>query len=820
MTRRHVWFGGLVLVVAGGALSLAAEAPRPPRPSSQVSARQSGTQSSPNAPQQAVLNRYCLGCHNEKVKTAEFSLTGLDTADLSGHAASWEKVVEKLRGRAMPPVGRPRPDEATYDSLVTYLERSLDRVAAANPNPGRTETFRRLTRTEYRNAIRDLLAVDVEVEPLLPPDDSSFGFDNVTVGNLSPTLMEKYLAASQKISRLAIGNPVRGPATYVWTLPVDLTQEQHFSELPLGTRGGTLFPYTFPLNGEYEIQVRLYRDRDEHVEGLGRQGRGEDSVSDKHELEVTVDGQRVTTFTIVPPASRSSDDPRDYDDSELDKDFNLRIPVTAGSHEIAATFLKKPSPLIETVRQPYPVAFNMDRHPRLQPAVYSVTITGPFDSTGAGETASRRRIFTCDPKTPAQEGRCARSIISTVTRRAYRRPVTDEDLKTPLAFYEQGRAEGGFETGIEMAVRKILISPEFLFRVEQDPPEGKSQRGAVYRISDVELASRLSFFIWSSIPDDELLDLAARGKLRDARVLEQQVRRMLSDSRSEALVNNFAGQWLYLRNLAAIVPDSRMFPVFDDNLRRAFRQETELFFESVIKENRSVLDLLRADYTFLDERLAKHYGVPDVYGTQFRRVTLPAGSVRGGLLGHGSILLATSYANRTSPVLRGKWVLENILGTPAPPPPPGVPPLQEARSEDSVPTMRERMAQHRANAACSSCHMLMDPLGLAMENFDAIGRWRTTGVDGAPIDASGGLPSGAAFEGVTGLKQALLTRPDAFVGAVTEKLLTYALGRGIEYYDAPAVRAVLRDSQTDDYRFATVVLNVVKSTPFQLRRAQ
>ncbi len=766
--------------------------------------------------QQAVLNKYCTGCHNDKVKTGGFSLAGADVANVATNTDLWEKVLQKLEGRQMPPIGRPRPDEATYESLASHLETSLDRIAAANPNPGRTETFRRLTRTEYRNAVRDLLSVDVEVESLLPPDDSSFGFDNVTVGNLSPTLMEKYLASAQKISRLAIGTSVRTPSTYVVTLPVDKTQEQHFSGLPLGTRGGTIFSYTFPTDGTYEFQVRLYRDRNEHVEGLGRQGRGQDSVSEQHELELTVDGERVKVFTIEPLAERTSaDDPREYDDADVDKEFNLRLPVKAGAHDVAAAFLNKPAAVLETVRQPYPVAFNMDRHPRQRPAVYSVTITGPFDSSGAGDTTSRRRVFTCRPSSAAQELGCAKRIISTLTRRAYRRPVTDEDLKTPLAFYEQGYAEGGFETGVETALRKILIAPEFLFRVEQDPPGG-----VVYRITDVELASRLSFFLWSSIPDDELLDVAARGKLRDSKVLEQQVRRMLADSRSASLVDNFGGQWLYLRNLAALVPDGRMFPMFDDNLRQAFKRETELFFESVIRENRSVLDLLKADYTFLDERLAKHYGIGGVYGTQFRRVTLPAGSVRGGLLGQGSILLATSYANRTSPVLRGKWVLENIIGTPPPAPPPGVPPLKEARSEDHVPTMRERMAEHRANPACSSCHMLMDPIGLSMENFDAIGRWRVKGEDGSPVDAAGGLPNGDTFESVTGLKQALLATPDRFVAAVTEKLLTFALGRGVESYDRPAVRSIVRNARPDDYRFETVVLNIVASTPFQMRRKQ
>jgi mono/diheme cytochrome c family protein len=805
--RSTVWVGSLISLVFVGSLVLTARGDQ--------QSPDAGPGASPVAAHQAVVNRYCVSCHNDKVKSAGLSLSGMDVANPGAHADVWEKVVRKLNGRAMPPIGRPRPDDATYQSLATYLEGSLDRIAASSPNPGRTETFRRLTRTEYRNAIRDLLAVDVEVQSLLPPDDSSFGFDNVTVGTLSPTLMERYLSAAQKISRLAIGSTVRVPQTHVVTLPVDLTQEQHFAELPLGTRGGTVFPYTFPVDGEYEIQVRLYRDRDEHVEGLGRQGRGDDSVSQKHELELTLDGKQVTIFTVETPTSRSSNDPRDYDDSEIDKGFNARIPVTAGPHEIAATFLKKPTVILETVRQPYPVAFNMDRHPRMQPAVFKVVVTGPFEPTGAGDTPSRQRIFICRPASAAQETGCAKRIISTFVRRAYRRPVTDDDLKTPMAFYEQGRSDGGFDAGIETALRKILIAPEFLFRVERDP----SPASSAYRISDVELASRLSFFLWSSIPDDQLLDIAARGKLRDQKVLEQQVRRMLADPRSSSLVDNFAGQWLYLRNLAALQPDGRMFTTFDDNLRQAFKQETELFFNSIMRENRSVLDLLSANYTFLDERLAKHYGVPDVYGTQFRRVTLPAGSVRGGLLGQGSILLATSYANRTSPVLRGKWVLENIMGTPPPAPPPGVPPLKENKSENQMPTMRERMAQHRDNPACSSCHMLMDPIGLSMENFDAIGRWRTKGEDGAPVDATGGLPNGQTFEGVGGLKQALLSRPELFVAAVSEKLLTFALGRGIEPYDGPAVRGILKDSRADNYRFATVVSNIVKSAPFQMRSA-
>ena len=765
------------------------------------------------ASHQAVINRYCVGCHNDKVRTGGLSLSSVNVANLAEHTDTWEKIVHKLQGRAMPPVGRPRPDEATYDSLVSYVEDSLDQIAAANPNPGRTETFRRLTRTEYRNAIRDLLNIDLEVESLLPPDDASFGFDNVTVGELSPTLMERYLTAAQKVSRLAIGNSVRGPSTHTVTLPVDRTQEQNFADLPPGTRGGTAFEHTFPLDATYEIQVRLSRDRNEHVEGL----------TEPHDVEVMLDGERVTVFTAAPLTKQRRTNLQvnydtEHDDSYVDRDFNLRLPVKAGPHQVAVAFIKKPTAVLETDRQPYPAAFNLDRHPRPQPALHTVTITGPFDPAGAGDTPSRRRILTCRPATAAQEAGCARRIVSALMRRAYRRPVSETDLRTPLFFYEKGRAQGGFETGIETALRKILVAPEFLFRVEQDPQTPRS----VYRVTDLEMASRLSFFLWSSIPDDQLLDVAVQGKLRDPKVLEQQVRRMLADGRSQSLVQNFAGQWLYLRNLAAISPDPRLFPMFDDNLRLAFKQETELFFDSVLRENRSVMDLLSADYTFLDERLAKHYGIANVYGSEFRRVTVPAGSVRGGLLGQGSILLATSYANRTSPVRRGKWVLENILGSPPPDPPPGVPPLEESKNEnpDHVPTMRERMAQHRDNPACSSCHMLIDPIGLSIENFDAIGRWRTTGDAGVPIDAAGGLPNGESFEGVEGLKRALMSRPERFVGTVTEKLLTFALGRGIETYDAPAVRGIVRKSQPDDYRFQTLVLNIVRSTPFQMRRSQ
>jgi hypothetical protein len=784
--------GGLVvsLVAAGGVRIQAGVTP------------QSG-----QSAQRVFVNQYCAGCHNDRIKSGELAITAFDVDNPGEHPEIWEKVVRKLRGRMMPPPGRPRPDENTYDQFVSHLETSLDRAAAANPNPGRTETFRRLNRTEYRNAIRDLLALDVDVSSLLPKDDASYGFDNVGAGGLSPTLLERYLTAAQKISRLAIGTPVRTPGANVLVLPPDLTQEDHLEGLPFGTRGGTVMHYTFPLDAAYEVQVRLMRNRNENVEGL----------TEPHDMEITIDGERVGLFTVKPQRSAIGGGGY-YADEDVDKHLKLRLAVKAGPHVIGAAFLMKTEALIETERQPYIAHFNMDRHPRVQPAVYSISVTGPFDATGVSDTPSRKRIFVCRPARASDEDRCARTIVSTLARRAYRRPVTDDDIRMPLGFYKDARRDGDFDAGIEMALRAILTSPEFLIRVERDP--ANAAPGRPYRISDLELASRLSFFLWSSIPDDELLDLAERGKLHDAVVLEQQVRRMLADLRSESLVTSFADQWLYLRNLAAVGPDPRLFPDFDDNLRQAMRSETQLLFETVMKENRSVIDLLSADYTFLNERLARHYGIPNVYGSNFRRVALPSGSVRGGLLGQGSILAVTSYGNRTSPVLRGKWILENILGTPPPPPPPNVPPLKDNPTVGRVLTMRERMAEHRSNPACSGCHQLMDPIGLSMEHFDAVGRWRNRGEGDTAIDASGGLPSGATFDGIAGLKRALLSRPESFVTTVTEKLLTYGLGRGLEYYDSPAVRSIVREAANNDYCFSSLVLGIVKSTPFQMRRSQ
>ena len=817
MVRREI-VGAIGLPV----LLLAAAAYVHARPQqSEIQAAESGAKSAVSS-EQALLTRYCVSCHNEKTKQGNFVLSTLDVANVASDAERWELVVRKLRARSMPPMGRPRPTEAAYDSLVSHLETSLDRVAAANPDPGRTDTFRRLNRTEYRNAIRDLLDVEIDVDAMLPSDDSSHGFDNISVGGLSPMLLERYLSAAQKISRLAVGTPVRSAGAETIVMPPDLTQEDHFDGQPFGTRAGTSVRYTFPADGEYQFELRLTRDRNELIEGL----------TEPHEVEVSVDGVRQQMFTLKPAPRTGPVDPvapQYVPEQAADSHLNFRTKVTGGPHVVRVAFIKRPSALIETERQPYLASYNSDRTPRTQPALYSVSIAGPFNPSGIGETPSRKRVFSCRPAKPADEAACAKTIISTLARRAYRRPATADEVQTLVDFYKQGRVDGTFEHGVEMALRAMLTSPAFLFRIEQAPgtvrlkadttAKMSTAKTPAYRINDLELASRLSFFLWSSIPDDQLLDAAVKGRLKDAAVLEQQVRRMLADPRSESLVTNFASQWLYLRNLESSTPDNRLFPDFDDNLRQAFRRETELLFESVLKENRSVLDLLRADYTFLNQRLAKHYDIPNVYGSHFRRVELGKNHVRGGLLGQGSVMTVTSYANRTSPVRRGQWILENLLGTPVPPPPVNVPPLKENAPGEKILTVRERMVEHRANAVCASCHQLMDPVGLSTENFDAIGRYRTQSEAGGPIDASGGLPDGSTFDGAIGLKKAVLNRPELFVTTLTEKLMTYALGRGLEYYDAPAVRDITRRARTEDYRFSSVVLGIVNSTPFRMRRA-
>ncbi|MXY25734.1 MAG: DUF1592 domain-containing protein [Acidobacteria bacterium] len=768
----------------------------------------------------ALLDRYCVTCHNERLRTAELQLDTADVANVATDPALWEKVARKLRAGAMPPAPRPRPDEATYARFIGWIESELDAAAATSPDPGRTETFHRLNRAEYRNVIRDLLALDVDVAELLPADDGSYGFDNIAgVLGVSPTLLERYLSAAKKVSRLAIGNPDVTPTAMTYRLAADYPQDDRIDGLPFGTRGGMAIPFAFPADAEYTIRVRLSRDTADNIK----------TFVEAHELDVSLDGEHLETFIVggeTAPEDRRSDEYREWRlaQGRIDEDWVIRLPVRAGPRTLRVAFRKKTSAYPETLRQPYlrPYTNTTGGDTRYQPYLESVVITGPFEGSGAPpavDTPSRARVFTCLPANDADatEARaCAREILSTLARRGYRRPVTDRDLDILLGFYEDGAADGNFERGVELAVRRLLVSPEFLFRVVRDPEDVGP--GENYRLGDLELASRLSFFLWSSIPDDELLDAAVEGRLSDPDVLEAQVRRMLDDERSRALVENFAGQWLYLRNIPALVPDENRYPEFGEGLRQAMRRETELFFESIVREDRNVLELLTADYTFVNERLARHYGIPGVSGSHFRRVTLPD-ATRRGLLGHGSILAATAYPTRTSPVLRGKWVLENLLGTPPPLPPPDVPSLEETTSEGRALSMREAMEQHRASPVCASCHRLMDPPGFALEEFDAVGKHRTRNEANLPIDASGMLPDGTGFEGAAGLRDALLKRPDLVVTTLTEKLMTYALGRGVEHYDAPAVRTITRAAARDGTTFSSIVLGIVRSVPFQMRRS-
>ena len=778
--------------------------------------------------QRALLQRYCLTCHNERLRTANLLLDTMDVANVSEGAEVWEKVVRKLRARQMPPVGMPRPDEASYDALIRYFETELDRAARANPNPGRP-VIHRLNRTEYANAVRDLLAVEIDGESLLPADDAGRGFDNIAeILSVSPLLVERYMAAARKISLLAIGDPDTRPYTESYDVPRRLVQDGRTSEdLPFGTRAGTAVRHYFPLDGEYVVKVRLQRNNDNYIRGL----------NEPHQLDVRLDGELVRSFRVGGEhRGRSSpvysfinkdyvgDPEQEIYEFTADAGLEVRIAAKAGTREIGVAFLDEHSEP-EGELMPRQVFDELLSYKGGKPAVDNVSITGPYNASGLGDTLSRQKIFSCHPDgngDPKSENACAREILSKLARRAFRRPVTEADVQTLLKFYEVGRneggiREGGFEEGIGTAVRGILVSPEFLFRIESDP--ANIAPATPYRVSDLELASRLSFFLWSSIPDDELLSVAEQGRLRDAAVLEAQVKRMLADPRSHALIENFVSQWLGLPRLQGVSPDPKAFPDFDENLRTALEQETLLFAESIARENRSILEFFRADYTFLNERLARHYGIQNVYGSEMRRVPL-TDETRRGLLGQGSILTVTSYANRTAPTLRGKWVLDNILGTPPPPPPPDVPSLREQDGQTGrVLTMRERMEAHRVNAVCASCHNLMDPLGFALDNFDAVGRWRTA--EGTtPIDPSGMLPNGTKFQGPAELRKILLTRYDPFVRTFTEKLLMYALGRGLEPYDAPVVRQILRGAAPGDYRWSSLITGIVQSTPFQMRRSR
>jgi mono/diheme cytochrome c family protein len=738
-----------------------------------------------------AFTKYCVTCHNAKLKTGGMVIDPATLGDAGKNAEEWEKVVRQLRANSMPPAGMPRPDQATYGKMASLLETSIDHAAAASPNAGELPHLHRLTRTEYQNAVRDLLALDhlpkeMDFTLLLPADNSASGFDNIAdLLYVSPVIMERYLDAASKISRLAVGDPAMPVMVNIYRTPLEEPQDSRVEGLPFGTRGGMAIDSYFPVDAEYTFQLELA--------GGGR---------DQHQLEITVDGERKDMITLGGGGGRGGR-------GGPAAPTLFRIPIKAGVRHIGVAFVQKTEAFDEGT-----LHFR-ERTRGTQPAVASVTVRGPYNSTGPGDTLSRERIFTCHPSKSSEELACAKQILATLVRRAYRRPATDADVNDLLPFYEAGRKETSFDLGIQNVVERLLVSPQFLYRIERDPANAVA--GMSYRVSDLELASRLSFFLWSSIPDDELLDAAVKGTLKQPAVLEQQVKRMLADSRSESMVTNFAAQWLFLRDVEVKAPDLFLFRDFDEGLRQSFERETELFLDSILRENRSVKELLTANYTFVNERLAEHYGIPNVRGSNFRRVTLPEGSQRGGLLGQGSVLTLTSYSTRTSPVLRGKYVLENLLASAPPPPPPNVPSLTtEGSNAEETLSLRDAMIRHRADPACANCHARMDPIGFALENFDAVGRWRDQD-GGKPIDVSSTLADGTKVNGVTGVRDLILRNPERFVNAVTQKLLMYAVGRNVQYYDAPAVRAIVAESAKSDYTFSSLVLGVVKSVPFQMR---
>jgi hypothetical protein len=857
--RRVHFFLACWALVASAVVSSAPPAPEQVTPrakavtASSPQATPVASHAEPVVPSKAFLTTYCITCHNQKLKTGGLALDAFDVTDVAAHAPEWEKAVVKLRAGLMPPTGMPRPAQSVIDQFTSSLEKALDRAAEANPNPGRTEPFHRLNRFEYQNAIRDLLGLDIDMTPMLPTDEISYGFDNIAgVLKLSPLLTERYLNTAQTVARLALGTPAP-PKGDLYRVPDQLDQDVRLEGMPVGTRGGTRVDYLASRDGEYDLKVRVGRGIDSDIPHfIGEQ-----------KLEISIDGLPVHVFTLPEtpeedlnierqvaraPGTGPAPKVRQVDANgdpipdeaalarrKLDDNWVIRVPMTAGVHEIRATFLMKTGAVSEGFRKPFLKPYigrgtDDARETREGAALRELEIMGPLNPGGAEGSPSYRRVFVCKPSKASEEIGCAKTILSKLARQAYRRPVTDADVKVLIDFYNQGRAAGTFDSGIELALQRILVSPSFLFRTEFAPPPPLRGSGAAgpsapvstgaYRINDLALASRLSFFLWSSIPDEELLDLATQGKLRDPAVLERQTRRMLADPRSEAFINNFAGQWLSLRRLPDIVPDPFLFPDYGDTLARAFQRETELFFGSILREDRSAVELLTANYTFVNERLAQHYDIDNIKGINFRRVTLADDSPRRGLLGKGSILTVTAMPNRTSPVVRGKWVLQNLLGAPPPEPPPNVPGLEENGNKvTKVKTMRERLEQHRASPTCASCHKLMDPIGFALESFDAVGKFREFDENFEPIDSSGIYADGSRIDGLAGLRQVLVNHSDQFLVNVTKTLLTYALGRGVEYYDTPAVRAILRDAAPQDYRLSSIILGIVKSTPFQMRRS-
>jgi mono/diheme cytochrome c family protein len=807
----------VVLVGIGGPIATAGRAQAPAAQVREVSREQTpAVAAKTRASARETLDKYCVSCHNQRLKVAGLTLDTLDLAHVGSAASIWEKVATKIRTHEMPPAGRPRPDSATYAATASELETALDNAAAAKPNPGRVAVHR-LNRVEYANSIRDLLALQIDSRSLLPSDDSNQeSFDNIaSVLSVSPVLLEGYLSAASRVSRLAVGDTAMAPLVETYQIPKSLAQDDRTREdLPFGSQGGTVIRHHFPVDAEYTVKVSLRRELYYYIIGMG----------DPHQIEIRLDGTLIKRFNIGGEArgraSAESFIGQNQGDPEwevymqtADAGLEVRLPVKAGTREVGISFVRQyyePTGMLQPPQHGFARATNELYHGH--PAVDTISIGGPHSIVGAGDTPSRRRVFVCHPKDSAAEEPCAKQILTTLARRAYRRPVTERDLGRLLNSYKEGRAEGDFALGIRYGLERVLASPSFLFRIEEEP--ANAPEGTPYRLSDLDIASRLSFFLWSSIPDDELLDVAIRGKLREQAVLARQVRRMLADSRSQALVDNFATQWLSLGKLAGIVPDVDVYPEFDENLREAMQEETRRFIGSQLREDRSVIELLTANYTFVNERLAQHYGIPHVYGNHFRRVTFTDGK-RGGLLGHASTLTATSYPNRTSPVLRGKWILANLLGGPPPPPPADVPPLREAGEEGQPRSVRERLEEHRKNPACASCHRRMDPLGFSLENFDGVGKWRTIS-DGAPIDTTAVLPDGAQLQGLSGLRTLIASHPQEFVRTLGEKLLSYAIGRVIEPYDLPAVRKVARESATQNYRWSSLVEAIVTSTPFTM----
>jgi len=749
--------------------------------------------------QRALLDQYCVTCHNDRTKRANLTLEKLDLATVGDNPQLWEKVVRKLRAGVMPPPGMRRPELTAYTGLTEWLEGQIDRKAKVNPG---TIVLHRLNRAEYANAVRDLVDLEIDPATLLPADDSSRGFDNVAGSlTLSSTLLESYANAAGKVARMAVGY-WKTPTERTYIAPSDTSQEYHIEGQPFGTRGGIVVNHVFPADGEYKFSLK------EFVLGP--------YIGDE-QIELNINGERTQLFEWNNLKGGNGGG-----DGDTGGGLEITVPVKAGTHTVGVTFVATNyRPSLDPAKHYARSTLENSRIAGFTnyPEVGLLKIQGPFNALRPVDSRSISKVFTCRPTTATQEEACAREIVTRLTRRAYRRPTTPEDLESLMSFYQEGRKGGTFEDGIEVALRRILASPQFLVRIEKEP--ASLAVGQTYRITDLELASRLSFFLWSSIPDDELLNLASQGKLSTPAVLEQQVRRMLADPRSEAMVNNFAAQWLYLRNLKATSPVATSYPDWDDSLRQAFRRETELLFESVMHQDRSVLDFLTADYTFVNDRLARHYGIPNVYGSQFRRVTLGQEfDYRRGLLGKGSVLAITSVPDRNSPVKRGVWILDNILGTPAPEPPPNVPPLEDTTGEPGkILTVREKQTMHRKNEPCASCHKLFDPMGFALENFSADGSWRNKdgGDGGVPIDATVELYDGQQVQGPVGLRTALLRYSPQFVRMVTEKLMTYGLGRGVEYYDMPVIRQIVRDASKNNYKFSSIVSGIVKSAPFQMR---